>query len=200
MKTSLHTAVRKTARTTATLTVLAAAAALAACANRAPMAAMPTFMQDTLPAAVQVPAGHRVAMETVGSGEITYECRAKAAMAGEHEWVFVGPQAALKNRLGTAVGTYYGPPASWEALDGSKITGMQVAVAPAGMGNIPLQLVKANPATGGKDGMGAMNGISYIQRVATQGGTAPAMPCAAGNAGQKQVVTYRADYIFCKAV
>jgi hypothetical protein len=180
--------------TTAALSGLAALA-LSACADMTPMADSPKFMQDSLPAAVQVPAGHQVAMETVGSGEITYECRAKAAMAGEFEWVFVGPQAVLKNRMGTAVGKYYGPPATWEAMDGSKITGTQLAVAPAGMGNIPLQLVKANPAMG----MGAMAGVSHIQRVATKGGTAPAMTCAAGNAGQKQVVGYQADYIFWKA-
>jgi hypothetical protein len=191
VKTSLHIA----RRTTATLSGLAAAAALTACAGMAPMAAAPTFMQDSLPAAVQVPAGHQVAMETVGSGEITYECRAKTAMAGEFEWAFVGPNAVLKNRMGTAVGTYYGPPATWEAMDGSKITGAQLAVAPGGMGNIPLQLVKANPAMG----MGAMAGISHIQRVATRGGVAPAMACAAANAGQKQIVNYQADYIFWKA-
>jgi hypothetical protein len=193
VKTSLHT-------TTLSLAVAAAFAALAGCADMAPMAASPPFLQDSLPAAVQVPAGHRVALETVGSGDITYECKAKAAMAGEFEWVFVGPQAVLKNRMGQTVGQYYGPPATWEALDGSKITATQLAVAPGGMGNIPLQLVRANPATGGKDGMGAMSGVSHIQRVATQGGTAPAAPCAAGNAGQKQVVNYRADYIFWKAV
>ncbi len=197
MKTSL----RATLRTTATLSCLAAAAALSACADMAPMTPMtPKFMQDSLPAAVQVPAGYQVVMETVGSGEIAYECKAKAAMAGEFEWVFVGPNALLKNRMGTAVGKYYGPPATWEAMDGSMITGAQLAVAPAGMGNIPLQLVKANPAIGGKDGVGAMNGISYIQRVATQGGTAPPMSCTAGNVGQKQVVRYQADYIFWKAV
>jgi hypothetical protein len=190
VKTSLPTAFS----TTSALSGLAALA-LSACADMAPMAATPKFLQDSLPAAVQVPAGFQVAMETVGSGEITYECKAKAAMAGEFEWVFVGPNAVLKNRMGMAVGKYYGPPATWEAMDGSKITGAQLAVAPAGMGNIPLQLVKANAAMG----MGAMNGVSHIQRVATRGGVAPAMPCAAGNAGQKQVVNYQADYIFWKA-
>jgi hypothetical protein len=80
-------------------------------------------------------------------------------------------------------------------MDGSKITGTQLAVAPGGSGNIPLQLVKANPAMG----MGAMQGVTYIQRVATMGGVAPAMACGAGNMGAKQIVQYRADYIFYKA-
>jgi hypothetical protein len=177
------------------LTLLAAAATLTACGSMSATSSMPAFNQGMLPAAVQVPAGQRVAMETVGAGDITYECRAKKDMPSDFEWVFVGPDAKLMDRSGKTVGRYYGPPATWENNDGSKVTATQVAVAPAGTGNIPLQLVKANPAMG----MGAMQGVTYIQRVATQGGVAPAMPCAAGTAGQKQVVKYQADYIFWKA-
>ena len=156
---------------------------------------MAPFSQASLPAAVQVPAGHKVAMETVGIGQITYECRAKKDQAMEQEWAFVGPDARLTDRQGRVIGRYFGPPATWENKDGSKVTATQVAVAPAGAGNIPLQLVKANPAMG----MGAMQGVTYIQRVATQGGVAPAAACAAGNVGQKQVVKYQADYIFWRA-
>lgn len=177
-------------------TSLAVAAVLAMSACATSMDSQPTkFSQASLPDAVKVPAGHRVAMETVGVGEITYECRAKAGMAGQFEWVFVGPDAKLMDRAGRQVGRYYGPPATWEAVDGSKFTGTQLAVAPAPAGNIPLQLVKANPATG----MGAMQAVTYVQRVATVGGVAPAMPCATGNAGSRQIVQYRADYILYKA-
>ncbi|MBS0429525.1 MAG: DUF3455 domain-containing protein [Proteobacteria bacterium] len=176
-----------------TLALVAAAAALTACGgmSKSPMA---MFSQATLPDAVKVPAGHRVAMETVGAGSITYECRVKANMPGQYEWFFAGPDAKLMDRSGKQVGKYYGPPATWESMDGSKLTGTQVAVAPNGTGNIPHQLVKANPAMG----TGAMQGVSYIQRVATQGGVAPAAACAGGNMGQKQVVQYQADYIFYK--
>ncbi|HVE52130.1 MAG TPA: DUF3455 domain-containing protein [Ramlibacter sp.] len=166
-------------------------ATLAACAS-GPMAMSRPYDQAMLPAAVQVPAGHRVAMETVGVGEITYECRAKAG--GGHEWFFVGPDARLMSRTGQQVGRYYGPPATWENTDGSRITATQVAVAPAAAGSIPLQLVKANPAMGN----GAMTGVTYIQRVATQGGVAPATACDTANHGARQVVRYQADYIFYK--
>ncbi|WP_439113787.1 DUF3455 domain-containing protein [Hydrogenophaga sp.] len=180
---------------TKTTLATTAALALSACASNmsAPAAA---FSQASLPAAVQVPAGHKVAMETVGVGQITYECRAKKDMAGQFEWVFAGPDAKLMSRNGQQVGRYYGPPATWESLDGSKLTATQLAVSPAMAGSIPLQLVKANPAMG----MGAMQGVSYIQRVATQGGVAPAMACGAGNLGSQQIVNYQADYIFWKAV
>lgn len=169
-----------------------ACAALAACAGTMPSR---PYDQAMLPAGVQVPAGHRVALETVGQGQITYECRAKAAMPSDSEWVFVGPDARLVDRHGMAVGRYWGPPATWEHMDGSRITATQVAVAPAVAGSIPLQLVKANPAMG----TGAMTGVTYIQRVATRGGVAPATPCAAANRGAKEVVQYQADYIFYKA-
>ena len=177
-----------------TLALLGTAAALTACGSMSSPAA-PAFNQSSLPATVQVPAGQRIAMETVGAGDITYECRAKKDMPSAFEWVFVGPDAKLMDRSGKVVGRYYGPPATRERNDGSKVTATQLAVAPASAGNIPLQLVKANPAMG----MGAMQGVTYIQRVATQGGVAPAAACTAANAGQKQVVKYQADYIIWKA-
>ncbi len=186
------------------VSTLGAAVALTACAGmsshhgnpamgRAPVAA---FTQDGLPDGVKVPAGHRIAWETVGVGEITYECRPKADAASAYEWVFVGPKADLKSRHGQVVGRYWGPPATWAARDGSSVTGKQLAVAPAGPGHIPLQLVQANPAMGA----GEMTGVSYIQRVATRGGVAPSLPCTAEGLGRQEVVQYQADYIFWKPV
>lgn len=154
------------------------------------------FSQDSLPAAVHVPAGNKVVLETVGVGDITYECKVKKDTTDQYEWVFAGPDAVLNDRGGKAIGKYYGPPATWESKDGSKVTATQVAVSPAGTGNIPLQLVKANPATG----KGAMTDITYIQRVATKGGVAPASSCGVGNVGAKEIVKYQADYIFWKAM
>lgn len=153
------------------------------------------FAQTGLPDSIKVPDGHKVAMETTGVGEITYECRDKANAAGMTEWVFVGPKAVLNDRSGKQVGTYFGPPATWQAKDGSKITGTQLAVAPSTPGNLPYQLVKANPA----EGKGAMSGVSYIQRVALKGGVAPSTECTSANKGKQEVVKYQADYIFWAA-
>ena len=188
---------KRTSLTTA-LAASALVSLLAACATTQmpPMAAMPTFDQSALPDAVKVPTGNKVAMETVGVGQITYECRDKKDAPGQYEWVFVGPDAALNDRSGKKIGKYFGPPATWENMDGSKLTATQVAVAPAGAGNIPSQLVKANPAMGA----GAMTGVTYIQRVATKGGVAPALACDMGSKGKKEIVNYQADYIFYKAV
>ena len=175
-----------------TLATLVSALALGACTSM-PMGS--TYSQDTLPESIRVPAGHAVAWETVGSGDITYECRDKAGASGQTEWVFVGPKAVLKDRAGKVVGSYYGPPATWEASDGSRLTGTQLAVAPAGAGNLPYQLVKANPAMG----QGALTGVTHIQRVALKGGVAPAAECSPATRGKRETVTYQADYIFWKA-
>jgi hypothetical protein len=181
--------------------VIALPVLLAACASKPMMAdskPMQKFDQASLPPEIQVPAGNKVILETVGAGDITYECRAKANMPNQFEWVFAGPNAKLMDRSGAVIGKYYGPPATWEHADASKLTGTQVAIAPAGAGKIPHQLVKANPATGGmtSSGKGAMLGVSYIQRTATVGGVAPAKECGLANVGAKEIVKYQADYIF----
>lgn len=187
-----------------TASAAAAAALLSACASgpmasssspmsMAPMAMAPMKVDNaTLPEAVRVPAGQKMLMSATGVGDLTYECREKKDMAGQHEWVFVGPVATLMSSDRKPVGKYYGGP-TWESSDGSKVTGKQVAVAPAGTGNIPLQLVKTDPAMGSA---GAMSGVTYIQRINTKGGVAPAMACDAAGMGKKQTVKYEADYVF----
>lgn len=147
----------------------------------------------SLPEPVRVPAGHIQALETIGTGEITYECREKKDMAGAYEWAFLAPVATLWDTQQKSIGKYYGGP-TWEAMDGSKVTGKQVAIAPAAPGNIPLQLVKADPAMGN----GAMTGVTYIQRLETRGGVAPSAACNAAAAGAKQQVGYQAKYVFYK--
>ena len=72
---------------------------------------------------------------------------------------------------------------------------LYVIAAPSGAGNLPYQLVKANPAMGS----GAMTGVTFIQRVALKGGVAPAAACTTANKGERQIVKYQADYIFWKA-
>ena len=155
-------------RATSRLAVAAGTLLLGACAGMsAPM--MAPVDNAALPDAVRVPAGETQKMWTVGAGEITYECREKKDAAGQYEWAFVGPVASLKDGSGKVVGKYYAGP-TWESMDGSKVTAKQVAVAPQPAGNIPLQLVKAEPAMG----MGSMQGVTYIQRLNTKGGVAPA--------------------------
>lgn len=146
------------------------------------------------PAAVSVPAGHSAVMIATGIGELTYECRAKANSADAFEWAFTGPNAILYSSQKVAIGRYYGGP-TWEANDGSKVTGKQISTAPGTPNAIPLQLVKADAAVGS----GVMTGVTYIQRLNTIGGVAPGDACTAANLGARQLVKYQADYVFYKA-
>lgn len=171
----------------APMAVLALPMILSACAS--------TPATPVVPAAIAVPAGHKVSMTTVGVGEITYECRAKPDVSGAYAWAFVAPVATLFNAdQSKTIGSYYGGP-TWQANDGSKVTGKQLAVSPTPTPNaIPLQLVQAAPASGA----GEMAGVSYIQRLNTQGGVAPSEACNASTLGAKRQVKYQADYVFYK--
>lgn len=169
---------------------------LAACASAPGTSMMPKYDQSALPAAVKVPAGNGVVAELVGVGQLTYECREKIDAAGQFAWTLIGPVAALNERSGAQVGKYAGPPAVWTHNDGSSARGTQLAIAPGGAGNIPLQLVKVDQIKGS----GAMSGITYIQRVATVGGVAPALPCTQADNYKETQVKYQADYIFYRAM
>ena len=169
-------------------TVAALPLALSACAG------MGMMKSPDVPAAIAVPAGNNVALILKGSGLLNYECRAKADASG-FDWVLASPDAALRDKNDAIVGKYYGGP-TWEHADGSKVTGKQLATAPAPTaGNIPWQLVQATPSPGN----GALNGVTYVQRINTNAGVAPSDPCNAGSVAGKQQVRYSADYVFYKS-
>ena len=148
--------------------------------------------QKNLPALIQVATGNTLVLETRAEGQITYECSKEKDPLTAYKWTMAGPKAELSSRGGEKIGDYSGPPARWAHKDGSFVTGSQVAVSPNGSKNIPLQLVKADVA----GGQGALTGVSYVQRVNTQGGVAPAKKCSADNDGEKAEVSYKAEYRF----
>ena len=93
-------------------------------------------------------------------------------------------------RAGKKIGKHYAGP-HWESLDGSKVVGAvkERADAPAA-GSIPWLLLSAKSV--GPEG--AFSKVTSIQRVATQGGVAPAGACA--QPGAKARVPYAADYYY----
>ena len=158
----------------------------------AALTAVSAFAQT--PAEITPPAGNKAVLTLAATGLLTYECKAVADKPGTFAWTFAGPEAKLFGADKKEAGKYYAGP-TWEANDGSKVTGKQLAVSPGAAGAIPLQLVQAAPTTG----KGAMADVTYIQRLKTVGGAAPATPaCAAGNVGAKTNVGYTADYVFFK--
>lgn len=132
------------------------------------------------------PANESLSMIVPAKGDQIYECR-------EAKWVFVAPEAELFDRAGKKIGRHYAGP-HWESADGSRIVGAvkERADAPAA-GAIPWLLLSARSV--GPEG--AFSKVTSIQRVATQGGVAPAGDCA--QAGAKARVPYTADYYFFTA-
>ena len=182
-------------RTAVTLAMAAGTAALlAACAGVKPPPK--EYAQERLDDQIQVPAGHVVALETTATGLLNYECKANANAAGTMGWVLVSPQAELVDRTGKPVAKYSGPPATWTHMDGSSVVGQQLAVAPSpGATNIAYQLSK------GKSGAatGALQDITYIQRIKTKGGQDLSRACGPADLGKTLTLPYQADYIFWKA-
>ena len=173
------------------LAVAALPLALAACSG---MGSMGMMKSPEVPAAIAAPSGNKVAYTLKGAGLLNYECRPKADGSG-FDWVLASPEAVLRDKGDNIVGKYYGGP-TWEHGDGSKVTGKQLATSPAPtVGNIPWQLVQAAPSTGN----GMFNGVTYVQRINTNAGTAPSDPCNSNTAAAKKQVRYSADYVFYKS-
>ncbi|REG85027.1 DUF3455 domain-containing protein [Marinomonas pollencensis] len=154
-----------------------------------------SFSQDKLPDAVKVPEGNVVVMYTSAQGNITWVCKADAKKSKQAKWSFAGPRAILSDNKGNHLVSYFGPPATWESLDGSSITGKQLAVSPSAKGSIPMQLVKANASARS----GALEGVTYVQRINLKGGAAPEKGCSIDKIGHTVVVNYSGDYLFWKA-
>jgi hypothetical protein len=138
-----------------------------------------------VPPAIEVPPGQTLTGDFLGAGVQVYRCTAGA-------WTFVEPAANLAgwtrspDHFATAV-HFRGP--SWEsAEDGSLVEAKAIASSPV-QGSIPQLLLQATSNRGD----GVFGRVSYLQRLATRGGAAPAGACTDG---QTTGVRYRAEYRF----
>jgi hypothetical protein len=140
---------------------------------------------DPVPTAVQVPAGQVLVGDLLGSGVQVYRCTAGA-------WVFVEPAANLAGwttqppNFATAV-HFRGP--SWESTDDGSLVEAKVVASSPVAGSIPQLLLQSTVNRGD----GVFGHVSYLQRLATHGGTAPAGACTDG---RTTGVPYRAEYRF----
>jgi hypothetical protein len=145
-----------------------------------------------IPHAIAPREGQPLLERIAARGVQVYECRADASAPGGARWVFVAPEAQLFDGGGAPSGTHYGGP-HWEAADGSKIVGSVESRAEAPKaGAIPWLLLSARSV--GHPGRFAR--VTSIQRVNTEGGSAPTRECRAATAGDKEKVPYTADYLF----
>jgi Protein of unknown function (DUF3455) len=134
---------------------------------------------------VNPPAGHVPFDAGLAIGVQTYKCDGTT-------WAFTGPRATVYSLHGKIA--HYGGP-TWEARDGSKVVGAKVSEAPSPIGAIPHLLLRATPTAPGH-----LAKTSYIQRLATTGGVAPAASkCTEATVGTAAEVPYTAVYTFWRA-
>lgn len=145
-----------------------------------------------VPDGLKPPATEVVLLRALGKGKQIYACQANPSDAMKFEWVLEKPQADLLDAQGKRIGTHYEGP-TWEAADGSKVIGevQQRAQSPRA-GAIPWLLLKAKT----NQGKGMFARVTFVQRVDTVGGAAPADGCTSGRAGKELVIEYQATYYF----
>jgi hypothetical protein len=163
-------------------------AAAAAAISFQTASAEPAACSADVPAALQAPAGNAFAFEFRAEGAQVYGC---AASGGAFAWALQGPDATLVGPDGLVGGKHYAGP-TWEAGDGSKVAGAKVEGATPDPAAIPWLLLRATSHAGG----GRMGDVTFVQRVMTSGGNAPAGGCDASHTGAVARVPYRAIYCF----
>jgi FtsP/CotA-like multicopper oxidase with cupredoxin domain len=168
---------------------VAAACAVALATSHA--AAAPSPCRAGLPAALAAPAGNELAFELQAIGVQVYAC---TGTIGAPAWTFQAPEATLTGPDGQAAGKHFAGP-TWEGTDGSRVVGAKVAAATPDPAAIPWLLLGAASHAGG----GRMAEVTFVQRVATSGGNAPAAGCDASHVGEVARVPYRAAYCFYRA-
>jgi hypothetical protein len=145
------------------------------------------------PVAAQVPDAIAAAGETVvatfhAEGAQVYDCKADAS--GKLAWQFREPIATLL-REGATVGRHYAGP-SWEASDGSAVTGKAVANVPGATPN-DIPWLKLDVVA--RRGNGVLSGVTTVQRTNTRGG---AVSGTCDKAGSFYSAPYSADYVFLR--
>ena len=173
--------------------VAAAIASVAAALTLAQAAeAGPT--PPTVPSQIQVGAGHKLFLVGHAVGVQIYPCN---ATAGGYAWGATTPRAKLYGDNGRFIVSHYGGP-TWEARDGSAVVGQRVDGVTVDPTAIPWLLLSATRASTSAP-FGMLAGTTFIQRVATVGGLAPAAAqCNATTVGTRREVPYTADYYFWK--
>jgi hypothetical protein len=142
-----------------------------------------------VPAQLQPPANEQLLVRVHAKGDQVYTCKADAATPA---WTLKAPDAQLFDKDGKPFGKHFAGP-SWEANDGSRVTGKAVANVPSpDADSIAWLLVNIV----GHQGNGVLSKSTTIQRINTRGGKAPATGCDASHAGQELRVPYTADYVF----
>jgi hypothetical protein len=162
-----------------------------------------------VPASIQVPAGHAPYLVGHAAGTQNYACVPTDAGV---VWQLYTPQATLFDGMDEQVTTHFFSPnplapaeflptwqhsadtsAVWVKADAAPYTGADF-VEPGALAWLRLKVVAS---VAGPTGGDALTATTYIHRVNTSGGVAPATGCSKPrDLGKKAFVPYTADYYF----
>jgi hypothetical protein len=169
-------------------TIVIAAAALSQVADAAPP-------EPVVPTDIQVGDGNKVFLVGHAVGVQIYSCNSTAS---GFNWGLVAPRADLYDDHGKLIVKHFGGP-TWRAKDGSTVVGRREQQVTVDASAIPWLLLSKASATAGEGGDRLVS-TTFIQRIATTGGVAPAAAeCDATTAGAEVEIPYTADYYFWKA-
>jgi hypothetical protein len=167
--------------------------------------------QTVVPSNLEVPAGNIPFLVTHAEGTQNYVCVPAGPAFG---WAFFGPQATLLDAGSQQVATHFLSPnpaeagaarATWQhSADTSVVWAAAIASSTdpqfVAAGAIPWLLLRTVGAEVGPTLGDTLAVTTYIQRINTQGGLAPATGCrSAKDAGKKALAPYSTDYVFYKA-
>ena len=134
---------------------------------------------------LQAPVGNKVAFVAYAEGVQIYRWNGTS-------WTFVAPEAVLysgDDEDAEVVGIHYAGP-TWESDSGSKVKAAVMDRCFPDPTAIPWLLLKATAS----EGPGIFHRVTYIQRVYTVGGLAPADP--GDFVGEEAAIPYTAWYAF----
>jgi len=142
-----------------------------------------------VPKQLEPPTNEKLLLQVHAKGDQVYTCKSDAA---KFTWMLKAPDAQLFDKDGKPFGKHFAGP-SWEASDGSRVTGKPDPNPPSpDPDSIPWLLIKIIS----HDGNGVLSPATSIQRLNTKGGKAPASVCDASHADHEARVPYEADYLF----
>jgi hypothetical protein len=164
-----------------------------------------------VPASLEVPAPNEAFFVGRGVGTQNYVCQ-PAGSLGRVAWTLFTPQATLFSDRGDQLTTHFFSPnpveggtvrATWQdSGDTSTVWAKAIASAadPNASGAIDWVLLQVVGTAVGPTGGATLTGTTFIQRLTTVGGSAPATDCLiTTDIGHKAFVPYTADYFFYKA-
>jgi len=161
-----------------------------------------------VPDDITVPAGHKVFLVGHAVGTQNYVC---LPSGNDFKFTLVTPQATLFSDDGGQLITHYFSPntyegdtirATWQDSRDTSAVWAQAThsssdpnfVAPGAIAWVLLQRVGSQD---GPDGGDTLTGTTFVQRLSTSGGVAPATGCTTSNdVGRQAFVPYTADYFF----